>query len=115
MAARLNNLRIKTTGAEEEATELFTEVMEMEVEEIREDLVEVEEEGVGTQRSLSSLEFLTQDAEPSRTKLVDARNGFNKLSCLVILWTMWHRWTAGARFAFNCYRHWAQLLLCHPG
>ena len=28
---------------------------------------------------------------------------------------MWHRWPAGARFAFNCYRHWAQLLLHEPG
>ena len=31
-----------------------------------------------------------------------------------MLWTVRHRWPAGARFAFNCYRHWAQLLLCQP-
>ena len=32
-----------------------------------------------------------------------------------MLWTVQHLWPAGARFAFNCYRHWAQLLLRHPG
>ena len=32
-----------------------------------------------------------------------------------MLWTVWHRWKAGARFAFNFYKHWAQLLLCQPG
>ena len=46
--------------------------------------------------------------------LTDARNGFNKLSRLAMLWNVRHRWPAGARFVFNCYRHWAQLLLRHP-
>ena len=32
-----------------------------------------------------------------------------------MLWTVRHRWPEGARFVFNCYRHWAQLLLCQPG
>ena len=32
-----------------------------------------------------------------------------------MLWTVRHRWTTGARFAFNFYRHWAQLLLSQPG
>ena len=32
-----------------------------------------------------------------------------------MLWTVPHCWPAGARFAFNIYRHWAQLLLRHPG
>ena len=34
---------------------------------------------------------------------------------MATLWNVRHRWPAGARFAFNCYRHWAQLLLRHPG
>ena len=73
-------------------------------------------EGGGvTLRALGALELLTQEAEPSGTTLVDARNGFNKLSRLVILWTVQHRWLAGARFAFNCYQHWAQLLLRQSG
>ena len=51
----------------------------------------------------------------SPTTLVDARNGFNALSRLAMLWTVRHRWPDGARFAFNCYKHWAQLLLRQPG
>ena len=47
--------------------------------------------------------------------LVDALNWFNELSRLAMLWTVQHRWPAGARFAFNCYRHWVQLLIRQPG
>ena len=43
--------------------------------------------------------------------LVDARNAFNEGNRICTLWTVRHRWTAGARFAFNCYRHWSLLLL----
>ena len=32
-----------------------------------------------------------------------------------MLWTVCHPWPVGARFAFNFYRHWAQLLLRQPG
>ena len=68
-----------------------------------------------TQRALGALEFITQDADPSGTMLVDACNGFNKLSRLAMLCTVRHRWPAGARFAFNCYRYWEQLLIRQPG
>ena len=47
--------------------------------------------------------------------IVDAHNGFNELIRLAVLWTVRHRWPAGAIFAFNCYKHWAQLLLRQPG
>ena len=70
-----------------------------------------EEGGGGTQQAVEALEFLTQEAESSGTTLIDARNGFNELSRLAVLWTVRHRWTAGARFAFNLYKHWAQLQL----
>ena len=73
------------------------------------------EGGGGTLRALETLELLTQESEPSGTTLVDARNGFNELSRLAMLWTVRHGWTAGARFTFNCYKHWAQLLLHHTG
>ena len=43
--------------------------------------------------------------------LVDARNGFNELGRKAMLWTVRHRWAAGAKFAFNCYRHSAQLIM----
>ena len=78
-------------------------------------MVEVEEDSDVTLRTLGCLEFLTQDADTSGTMLVDACNGFNKLNRLAMLWTVWHRWPAGARFAFNFYRHWVKILLRHPG
>eukprot|EP00957_Ditylum_brightwellii_P000232 18040-Ditylum_brightwellii.AAC.1 len=47
--------------------------------------------------------------------LVDTFNGFNKLSRLAILWTVCHRWPAGAQFVLNCYHHWALLVVRNPG
>ena len=76
---------------------------------------EGKEEGWGTQKAQEALEFLTQEADLGVTTLVDARNGFSELSSLAMLWTVRHRWPAGARFAFNCYTHWAQLLLRQTG
>ena len=32
-----------------------------------------------------------------------------------MLWTVQHFWSAGARFAFKWYRHWAKLLLRQLG
>ena len=85
--------------------------MEMEVDRASEG----EEGGGGALRVLEALDFLTQEAEPIGTTLVDARNGFNNLSRLAMLWTVRHRWPAGVRFAFDCYKYWAQLLLRQPG
>ena len=86
--------------------------MDMEVEERGR---EGYEGGGGNQRALEALEFLTQESEPIGTTLVDACNGFNELSRLAMLWTVQHRWRDGAIFSFNCYKHWAQLLLRQPG
>jgi len=48
---------------------------------------------------------LTEDTtlSPYTTLLVNARNGFNELSCKAALWTVQHCWSRGSRFAFNCY------------
>ena len=105
----MSNLIIETAVTEEEAAEGLAAALGMEVEECRRS--EGEEGGGGTQRELEALEFLPQEVEPSGTTLVDSRNGFTNLSRLVMLWTVRHLWSAGARFAFNCYKHWAQLLL----
>jgi hypothetical protein len=51
---------------------------------------------------------------PEGLTLVDARNGFNKLSRYSMLWTVRHRWPKGARFAFNCYRHYARCIVWNP-
>ena len=76
---------------------------------------EGEEEGGGNQRTLGALVFLTQEAEPNGTTIVDVCNGFNEMSRFAMLWAVRNHWLAGARFVFNCYRHWAQLLLHQPG
>ena len=39
------------------------------------------------------------------------RNAFNEKKCTVILQAVKHEWSSGARFAFNCYRHWATLMI----
>ena len=107
--AKLNNLNIETVGTEEEAAEGLAAALEIEV--VEDEGSKGEYGGGGTQRALEALEFLTPEAESRGTTLVDARNVFNELSLLTMLWTVQHCWPAGARFAFNCYRYWAQLLL----
>ena len=67
----------------------------MDIEEEREVEREVEEEGDGNQGALGALEFLTQDADLSGTTLIDSCNGFNELSFLIMMWTVWHCWPAG--------------------
>ena len=64
---------------------------------------EGEEGGDGTLRELGVIEFLNHEADPSGTTLVDARNGFNNLIRLAMLWTVQHCWLEGSRFGFNWY------------
>ncbi len=52
---------------------------------------------------------------PEGLTLVDARNGFNELSCCLMLWTARHCWPQGTQFAFNCYRHYARCIVRNPG
>jgi hypothetical protein len=52
---------------------------------------------------------------PEELTLADARNGFNELSHYAMLWTARHCWPKGARFAFNCYRHYERCLVRCPG
>ena len=116
--ARLNNPNTETADTEEEAADVLEVALgrasqDMEVEE--DGGRKGEDEGKGTKRAMGALEFLTQEAELIGTMLVDARNGFNKMSLLEMMLTVRHRWPAGARFAFNRYRNWAQLLLRQLG
>ena len=69
----------------------------------------------GNLMSLGATGFLTQESEPSVKMLVDARNGFNKLRRPAMMWTVRHFWRVGARFSFNFYNYWVQLLLPQPG
>eukprot|EP00957_Ditylum_brightwellii_P178874 13625507-Ditylum_brightwellii.AAC.1 len=57
----------------------------------------------------ADLSTLVLGEGPGGTTLVDARNGFNELSRMAMLWMVRHRWSSGAQFMFNCYQHWAIL------
>jgi hypothetical protein len=43
--------------------------------------------------------------------LMDASNAFNEQNRIETLWAVRHKWPSGARFVFNCYKHWAVLVL----
>ncbi|WP_288993061.1 hypothetical protein, partial [uncultured Marinobacter sp.] len=43
--------------------------------------------------------------------LIDAKNAFNEQNRIAMLWTVRHEWPSGARFTFNCYKHWGTLVI----
>ena len=43
--------------------------------------------------------------------LIDARNAFNEENHTAMLWAVRHEWPSGAQFNFNCYCHWATLVV----
>ena len=43
--------------------------------------------------------------------LMDAKNAFNEINCIGMLWTVHHLWPFRARFVFNCYFHWSWIFL----
>ena len=45
--------------------------------------------------------------------LIDARNAFNEENRSAMLWTVRNEWPGGAQFTFNCYRHWATIVVRH--
>ena len=48
--------------------------------------------------------------------LVDARNAFNEGNRGHMLWNVRHEWPSGSRFTFNCYRHYAVMIVrCADG
>ena len=88
VGVKFNHLTIETAGTEEEAREGLETVLGMEVDGGGDIEDEGEEGGDGTLGAIGALEFLTQDAEPIATTLVDASNGFNELSRLAMLGTV---------------------------
>ena len=47
--------------------------------------------------------------------LIDAHNAFNEDNWTAMLWAVRHKWPSGAQFKFNCYRHWATLVVRETG
>ena len=43
--------------------------------------------------------------------LVDAWNAFNEENWAAMLWDVRYKCTSGTQFTFNCYRHWATLVV----
>ena len=43
--------------------------------------------------------------------IIDARNEFNEENHTAIFWDARHEWPSSAQFTFNCYRHWALLVV----
>ena len=43
--------------------------------------------------------------------LIDARNAFNEEKRTEILWDVRNEWPSGVQFTFNCYHHWATLVV----
>ena len=43
--------------------------------------------------------------------LIDARNAFNEQNRTKMLYTVRHEWPSGSRFVFNCYKHYAILVI----
>ena len=43
--------------------------------------------------------------------LIDAKNTFNKINRIGMMWTVRNLWPSGACFVFNCYCHWSLLFL----
>ena len=74
-----------------EAAENLEVALNMEIAEAGGYVVKGKEGVVGTQRADGYPDFFTHDEEPSGTTIFDARNGFNKLSRLKMMWTVCHR------------------------
>ena len=47
--------------------------------------------------------------------LIYVRNAFNEENRTAMLWAVRHEWPSGAQFTFNCYCHWATLVVWYTG
>ena len=47
--------------------------------------------------------------------LIDACNAFNEENRTAMMWEVWHECTSGTKFTFNCYYHWATMVIRDGG
>ena len=50
-----------------------------------------------------------------RFLIIDLRNAFNEENRIAMFWSVRHEWPSGLQFTFNCYRHWATLVVRDAG
>ena len=65
----------------------------------------------GTVHGVQAIWDTKLTAEDWRFLLVDAKNAFNNINQIGMLWTVHHLWSSGDRIVFNCYCHWSSLIL----
>jgi hypothetical protein len=70
------------------------------------------EGGIHAMQNLLWELLLHQQEEDWGFLLIDAKNAFNEQNrTAIMLWNVRHEeWPSGARFVFNCYRHWSTLV-----
>ena len=42
---------------------------------------------------------------------IDAHNASNEKNQKIMLWAVRHEWPSGTQYTFNCYHHWATLVV----
>jgi Reverse transcriptase (RNA-dependent DNA polymerase) len=65
----------------------------------------------GGLHDITSLWEQKLDEEEYGFLLIDASNAFNELNRIAMLWVVSHEWPSGARFVFNCYRHYTTMVI----
>jgi hypothetical protein len=61
--------------------------------------------------AMQALWNLHETGEKWGLLLINASNAFNEQNRIEMLWAVQHEWPSGARFVFNCYKHWVVLVL----
>ena len=69
---------------------------------------------VGIEGAIHAMHFFWEEYKKEEYwgfLLIDTRNAFNEENRTAMLWAVRHEWPSGAQFTFNCYRHWATLVV----
>ena len=70
------------------------------------------EAGIGGEIHTTHLQWTQHSQEEEwGFLLIDARNVFNEENHTAMIWAVQYEWPGGAQFNFNCYRHWATLVV----
>jgi hypothetical protein len=70
--------------------------------------------GAGIEGSIHAMQALWDLHETEENwgfLFIDTSNAFNEQNRIEMLWAVQQEWPSRARFVFNCYKHWAVLVL----